>query len=120
MKIKKYAKTYKIKSSKENIRMCIWVCIQLGKYLLNRCKVILNKENQNKEFLNMEDENNYFDEYLTLKKLNLKNRKYLFNIKKFNIIILLSKDNNVINWLKNSLNTYHTEKTLKFIFYVIL
>ncbi len=45
-----------IKLSKVNIRMCICVCIQRGKYLLNRYKVYLNKENQNKEFLNMEDE----------------------------------------------------------------
>ncbi len=78
MKIKKYAKTDKIKVSKEDIRMCIWVCIQRGKYLLNRYQVFLNKENQSKEFLNMEDEN-YFDEYLTFTKLNLKSKQYLFN-----------------------------------------
>jgi hypothetical protein len=47
--------------------------------MLNRYKIYLNKENQNKEFLNMEDENNYLDEYLTLKKLNLKSKKYLLN-----------------------------------------
>ena len=57
MKIKSYAKTDKIKLSKVKIRMCIWVCIQRGKYVLNRYKVFLNKESQNKEFLNMEDEN---------------------------------------------------------------
>ncbi len=54
-KIKKYAKTDKIKLSKVNIRMCIWVCIQRCKFILNLCKV----------FLNMEDKNNYQDEYLT-------------------------------------------------------
>ena len=79
MKIKKYAKTDKIKLSKVDIRMCIWVCIQRSKYLLNRYKVYLNKENQNKEFLNMEDENNYLDVYLTKNKLNLKRKKYSFN-----------------------------------------
>ena len=79
MKIKKYAKTDKIKLSKLDIRMCIWVCIQRSKYMLNRYKIYLNKENQNKEFLNMEDENNYLDEYFTLNKLNLKSKKYSFN-----------------------------------------
>ncbi len=34
-KIKKYAKTDKIKLSKVNIRMCIWVCIQQCKFILN-------------------------------------------------------------------------------------
>ena len=29
--------------------------------------------------LNMEDENNYLDEYLILKKLNFKKKKYSFN-----------------------------------------
>ncbi len=72
---KNYAKTDKIKLSKVNIRMCIWVCIQRGKYLLNRYKMYLNKENKNREFLNMEDENNYLDEYLTLNKLNLKKKE---------------------------------------------
>jgi hypothetical protein len=47
MKIKKYAKTDKIKLSKVDIRMCIWVCIQRSKYMLNRYKIYLNKENQN-------------------------------------------------------------------------
>ena len=32
-----------------------------------------------KNKINIEDENNYLDEYLTLKKLNLKSKKYLFN-----------------------------------------
>jgi hypothetical protein len=41
--------------------------------------VFLNKENQNKRFLNMEDENNYLDEYFRLRKLNLKSKKYSFN-----------------------------------------
>ena len=76
--------------------MCIWVCIQRSKYLLNRYKVYLNKENQNKEFLNMEDENNYYEEYLTEKKLNLKSKKYLFNYENNSIILYYyQKDNNI-------------------------
>ena len=49
--------------------MCIWVCIK-------RCKLILEDY---KLSLNTDDENNYFEEYLTLKKLNLKRKKYSFN-----------------------------------------
>ncbi len=49
--------------------MCIWVIFQ-------RCKVVLGRHEL---YLNMEDENNYLDEYLTLKKLNLKTKKYSFN-----------------------------------------
>jgi hypothetical protein len=49
--------------------MCIWVFFQ-------RCKIVLK---MHQIYLNMEDENYYFDEYLTLKNLNLKNKKYLFN-----------------------------------------
>ncbi len=60
--VKKYAKNYKIKLSKVDIRMCIWVCIQ-------RCRLILNYY---KVFLNMKDENNDLDEYLTEKKIENK------------------------------------------------
>ena len=42
----------------------------------------------------MDDENNYLDEYLTLKQLNLKTKKYSLIIKR-DIIILLSDDNNI-------------------------
>ena len=35
MKIKEYEKTDKIKLSKVNIRMCVWICSQ-------RCKLILD------------------------------------------------------------------------------
>ena len=49
--------------------MCFWVGFQ-------RCKIVLDYR---EIYLNMEDENNYFDEYLTLKKLNLKKKKYSFN-----------------------------------------
>ncbi len=49
--------------------MCIWVGFQ-------RCKIVLDYR---EIYLNMEDENNYLDEYLTLKKLNLKRKKYSFN-----------------------------------------
>jgi hypothetical protein len=58
----------KIKLSKENIRMCIWLCFQQCKLILDDMILILN----------MEVENNYLDEYLTEKKLNLKREKYLF------------------------------------------
>jgi hypothetical protein len=37
--------------------MCIWAGFQ-------RCKIVLDYRGM---YLNMEDENNYFDEYLTLK-----------------------------------------------------
>ncbi len=58
--------------------MCIWVCIQLCKFILNRYKVFLNLED---EFLNMEDENIYLDDYLTENKLNLKTEKYSLIVK---------------------------------------
>ena len=47
----------KIKLNKEDIRMCIWIGIQ-------RCKIVLKFHDCD---LNMEDENNYLDEYFTLK-----------------------------------------------------
>ena len=68
--IKVHARVDKIKLTKTDIRLCIWICFQ-------RYKLILN--NDYKINLNMEDENNYLDEYLTLKKLNLKSKKYSFN-----------------------------------------
>ena len=49
--------------------MCIWVLFERYKLILNDYKINLN----------MEDENNYLHEYLTLNKLNLKSKKYLFN-----------------------------------------
>ena len=61
---------FEIKLTKTDIRLCIWVLFQ-------RYKLILL--NDYKINLNMEDENNYLDEYLTLKKLNLKSKKYSFN-----------------------------------------
>ena len=67
--LKEYAKIDKIKLTKPDIRMCIWVLFQ-------RYKLILNDYEIN---LNMEDENNYLDEYLILKKLNFKKKKYSFN-----------------------------------------
>ena len=68
--IKVHARDNKIKLTKTDIRLCIWVLFQ-------RYKLILL--NDYKINLNMEDENNYLDEYLTLNKLNLKSKKYLFN-----------------------------------------
>jgi hypothetical protein len=65
--VKKYAKNDKIKLSKVDMRMCIWVCFQ-------RCKLILDDYKLN---LNMEDENNSLDEYLTEKKLKLKRKKLI-------------------------------------------
>ena len=67
--VKEDAKNNKIKLSKEDIRMCIWVGFQ-------RCKIVLDCR---EIYLNMEDENNYFDEYLTLNQLYLKSKKYSFN-----------------------------------------
>ena len=69
MKIKEYTKTDKNKLSNVNLRICIWVCFQ-------RCNIILDDYKLN---LNMDDENNQLDEYLTLNKLNLKTKKYLFH-----------------------------------------
>ena len=61
--IKAQARVDKIKLTKTDIRLCIWICFQ-------RYKLILL--NDYKINLNMEDENNYLDEYLTVNKLNLK------------------------------------------------
>ena len=69
--IKVYAQIDKIKLTRPDLRMCFWVCFQ-------RYFVILNDYNL-KIKLNIEDKNNYFDEYLTLKKLNLKKKNYSFN-----------------------------------------
>ena len=62
-------KNNKIKLSRKDIRMCFWVGFQ-------RCKIVLDYRGI---YLNMEDDNNYLDEYLTFKKLNLKRKKYSFN-----------------------------------------
>ncbi len=59
----------KIKLSREDNGMCIWVGFQ-------RCKIVLDYR---EIYLNMEDENNNLNEYLTLNKLNLKRKKYSFN-----------------------------------------
>ena len=48
--------------------MCIWVLFQRYKLILNDYKINLN----------MEDENKYLDEYLTVNKLNLKKKNYSF------------------------------------------
>ena len=69
IEIKKYAKINKIKLNNVDRRTCF--CI-----LVKRCRMIFNHL---KVKLNMEDENNFLDEYLTLKKLNLKSKKYSFN-----------------------------------------
>ena len=67
--IKNYAKIEKMKLNKDDIIMCVWVCFK-------RCKLILD---DHKLILNMDDENNYLEEYLTENKLNLKRKKYSFN-----------------------------------------
>ncbi len=57
--------------------MCTWILFQRLKH-------------EDDYDLNMEDENNYLDEYFTLKNLNLKNKKYYLIIKKtqyYSIII---------------------------------
>ena len=65
--IKVHARLDKNKLTKPDLRLCIWLCLQ-------RFKFILNDKNIN---LNIDDENNYLNEYLTLKKLNLKAVKNL-------------------------------------------
>ena len=67
--IKAQARVDKIKLTKTDIRLCIWICFQ-------RYKLILNNDYKINIY---DDENNYFDEYLTLNKLNLKSKKYSFN-----------------------------------------
>jgi hypothetical protein len=65
----KYDENNLNKLSKVDIRMCICVCFQRYKFIFDDYKVNLN----------IEDESNYLDEYLTEKKLNLKTKKYSFN-----------------------------------------
>ncbi len=55
--IKVHARVDKIKLTKTDIRLCMWICFQRYKFLINDKFIILN----------IDDENNYFDEYLTLK-----------------------------------------------------
>ncbi len=86
MEIKDKAKNLKNKLSRKNIRMCIWILYQ-------RCKGVLG---WHEIYLNIEDENNYLDEYLKFKKLNSKGKNIHLTIRnRFNIIIFLSKDNNI-------------------------
>ena len=70
--IKVHARVDKIKLTKPDLRMCIWICF-------HRYFVILNNyfdiRNNNKIDLNIDDENNFLNEYLTIKKLNLKTVK---------------------------------------------
>ena len=69
IEVKEYAKIDKIKLTKPDIRMCIWVLFQQCKIILDDCKLNFN----------MEDENNYLDEFFRLRKLNLKSKKYSFD-----------------------------------------
>ena len=62
--IKTYAKNYKIRLNKDDKRMCAWV-------LFKRCKLILA---QNKVIYNMDDEKDFFEEYLTLNNLSMKQK----------------------------------------------
>ncbi len=61
--------------------MCIRVCTQQCKCILGFYEV----------FLNMEDRNNYVDEYLTEKKLNLKTKKCSFNYLKSQYYYIIVK-----------------------------
>ena len=58
----KWPNNYKIRLNKDDKRMCAWVLFQ-------RCKLILT---QNKVIYNIDDEKDFFEEYLTVNKLNLK------------------------------------------------
>ena len=60
--IKVHARVDENKLTKPDLRLCIWICLQRFKFILNDKKINLN----------IDDENNYLNEYLTLKKLNLK------------------------------------------------
>ena len=66
--LKSCSKFYKYKLNNADLRMAIWIFFQ-------RIKIILKDD----YVLNMEDENNYLNEYLKSKKLNLKSKKYSFN-----------------------------------------
>ncbi len=65
--IKVYAQVDKNKLTRLDLRMCIWLCLRRFKFILNDKKINLN----------IDDENNYLNEYLTLNKLNLKAVKNL-------------------------------------------
>ena len=67
--IKVHARVDKIELTKTDIRLCIWICFQRYKLIFNDYKINLN----------MEDENNYLDEYFRLRNINLKSKKYSFN-----------------------------------------
>jgi hypothetical protein len=69
-KIKVHARDNKIKLTNTDIRLCIWVLFQ-------RYKLILLKDY--KVNFNMECLYHYLYHYFSLNKLNLKNKKYLFN-----------------------------------------
>ena len=56
IKIKNNAKIDKIRLDKENIRMCIWVCFKRCNFILDDYKLIIDSD----------DENIFFEEYLTL------------------------------------------------------
>ena len=65
--IKTYARIYKIRLDKDDKRKCAWV-------LFKRCKLIFfqNEQIYNTVFYNIDDddENDIFEEYLKLNKLN--------------------------------------------------
>jgi hypothetical protein len=61
--------------------MCIWVGFQRCKIVLDYCGI----------YLNMEDEKKYFDEYLTLKKLNLKSKNIYLIIKTIHLYYIIIK-----------------------------
>ena len=65
-KVKKYAKTDKIKLNKDNIRVFAWLCFQRFKHIVDYHELKLD----------IDDLNNYFEKNLVLKKLNLKSKKY--------------------------------------------
>ena len=66
--LRQYLKKFQYKLSHADLRMCIWIFFQ-------RLKIMLEDDYD----LNMEDENNYLDEYFKFNKLNLKSKKYSFN-----------------------------------------
>ena len=67
--IKQEARYDKIKLTKPDLIMCVYISLQRTKYVCERYKIPLD----------MEDENIFLDEYLTKKKLNLKSKKYSFD-----------------------------------------
>ena len=66
LEVKEYAKIDKVKLTKPDLRICIWIFFQRYKLILYDYKLNIN----------MEDGHKYLNEYFRLRKLNLKRNNY--------------------------------------------